>query len=87
MTAPALHFNPFAQLVSPAEVLDAMRQSDALESLRSEVFRPLDRPFLKCFEKLVDIDAEIDAMPDDIFEDEYDEDIEIERHDPITMWG
>jgi hypothetical protein len=70
MTAQALHFNPFAHLVSPDQVLDAIRQSEALESLRSEVFRPLDRPFLRCFDKLVDVDAEIDAMPDEVFEDE-----------------
>jgi len=85
MPAPLLHFNPFAQLLSPVEVLEALRESLVLNALRSEIHRPLDRPFLSCIAELVqidaDIDAEIDVTPDDNFDDA------ILKSDTSTRWG
>ena len=38
--------NPFALMMDPATVLDAVQRSDRLNGLASQVFRPLDKPML-----------------------------------------
>lgn len=87
MNTQPLHFNPFAHLVSQEEVLDTLRRSEALASLRSKIYRPLDKPFLACFAKLAEVDAEIDAMPDDIFEDDDALDDDVVTVDTNELWG
>ena len=52
------------------------------------MYRPLDRPFLASINRLVDIDAEIDAMPDDVFEEEFDDFADaVESTYKPELWG
>lgn len=43
MQKSTLHANPFALMMDPAAVLDAMERSERLNHLQSRVCRPLDR--------------------------------------------
>ena len=53
--------NPFALMIDPQSVLNAMDRSDRLSRLRSEIFRPLDKPLLaKLPASVLAYDVEID---------------------------
>jgi hypothetical protein len=52
--------DPFAMLISPAEVMDAIERSDRLARLQSRVYRPLDRPWIPV-KASADFDSEIDS--------------------------
>lgn len=60
-----LRANPFALMINPEEVVQAMERSDRLDRLQRRVCRPLDKPLIAhvpaSFE---DYDAAIDAEPD-----------------------
>ena len=59
--------NPFALMLDPQAVVHAMDQSDRLARLRSQIFRPLDKPLLsklpasvQAFDEAIDYDAALD---------------------------
>ncbi|MFN3416193.1 MAG: hypothetical protein ACK4ZD_07740 [Caldimonas sp.] len=64
---PRLHTtaaNPFALMMDPQSVLDAMERSERLKRLQSRVCRPLDKPLLGPVQgDLIRHDAAIDAEP------------------------
>ena len=55
--------DPFAMLISPAEVMTAIERSDRLSRLQRRVYRPLDRPWIP-MKASADFDREIDAELD-----------------------
>ena len=55
--------DPFAMLISPQEVMNAIERSDRLARLQSRVYRPLDRPWIPV-KATADFDSEIDAEPE-----------------------
>jgi len=55
--------DPFAMLISPAEVMHAIERSDRLARLQRRVYRPLDRPWIPV-KATADFDSEIDAEPE-----------------------
>ena len=59
--------NPFALMLNPAEVIQAMERSDRLDRLQRRVCRPLDRPLIPKVSAadLADFDREIDLAADD----------------------
>ncbi|HIV72186.1 MAG TPA: hypothetical protein H9903_14725 [Candidatus Aquabacterium excrementipullorum] len=54
-----IYANPFALMMDPQAVFDAMSRSERLNRLHSRVCRPLDKPLIP-----VVGDAEIDAESD-----------------------
>ena len=76
--------SPFAALVSPSDVIEAVERSATLRSLSSRVHRPLDKPLI-AHRKLedepspfsvdvLDFDAAVDAELDEDFT-EWDEEV------------
>ena len=63
MQKQGLYANPFALMLNPAEVFQAMERSDRLERLQRRVCRPLDRPLIPRIQdaNLAAYDAQIDA--------------------------
>ncbi|KQW43363.1 MULTISPECIES: hypothetical protein [unclassified Roseateles] len=55
--------DPFAMLISPEQVMNAIGRSDRLARLQSRIYRPLDRPWIPV-KGTVDFDSEIDAEPE-----------------------
>lgn len=54
--------NPFALMMNPAEVFQALERSDRLERLQRRVCRPLDKPLIaKVHAGFNDYDLAIDA--------------------------
>lgn len=63
--------NPFALMMDPQSVVDAMERSDRLKRLHSRVCRPLDKPLLgRVSQDLAAYDDAIDGDP--AVEDETD---------------
>lgn len=65
MQKQSLYANPFALMMDPQAVLEAMERSERLNRLQSRVCRPLDKPLIP----LVNgegqaFDQEVDASPD-----------------------
>ncbi len=57
--------NPFALMLDPESVFKAIDRSDRLARLRSEIFRPLDKPLISTLpEIVVNFDLEIDCEPE-----------------------
>ena len=59
--------NPFALMMNPAEVLQAVERSDRLERLQRRVCRPLDKPLIAHVAASAgfnDYDSAIDAEPE-----------------------
>ncbi len=57
--------NPFALLMNPDAVVQAMERSDRLSRLKRRVCRPLDKPLIpRTAKDVVDFDREIDDAPD-----------------------
>jgi hypothetical protein len=56
--------DPFAMLIAPEQVMNAIERSDRLARLQRRVYRPLDRPWIPVKGAPADFDSEIDAEPD-----------------------
>ncbi|PTT77859.1 hypothetical protein DBR42_24595 [Pelomonas sp. HMWF004] len=56
--------DPFAMLIAPEQVMQAVERSDRLARLHSRVYRPLDRPWIPVKGLATDFDSEIDAEPE-----------------------
>lgn len=57
--------DPFAMLLAPEQVMNAIERSDRLARLQRRVYRPLDRPWIPLKGSAsADFDSEIDAEPD-----------------------
>jgi hypothetical protein len=56
MQKQGLYANPFALMMDPQAVVEAMERSERLNRLQSRVCRPLDKPLIP----MVDCDAEAD---------------------------
>lgn len=56
--------DPFAMLIAPEQVMNAIERSDRLARLQRRVYRPLDRPWIPVRGTAVDFDSEIDAEPE-----------------------
>ena len=55
--------DPFAMLIAPEQVMNAIERSDRLSRLQRRVYRPLDRPWIPV-KATADFDSEIDAEPE-----------------------
>lgn len=55
--------DPFAMMISPELVMNAIEHSDRLTRLQRRVYRPLDRPWIPV-KATADFDSEIDAEPE-----------------------
>lgn len=56
--------NPFALMMDPQSVVDAMERSDRLKRLQSRICRPLDKPLLgRASGELASYDDAIDGEP------------------------
>jgi len=53
--------DPFAMLIAPEQVMNAIERSDRLARLQRRVYRPLDRPWIPVKGTAADFDSEIDA--------------------------
>lgn len=62
--------NPFALMMNPEAVLQAVEASTRLGGLQRRIYRPLDRPMLvrKSLPAMDAFDAEIESSPDDLVE-------------------
>ncbi len=56
--------DPFAMLIAPEQVMQAVERSDRLARLQRRVYRPLDRPWIPVKTAAIDFDSEIDAEAD-----------------------
>ncbi|HEY8877580.1 MAG TPA: hypothetical protein VIN03_08470 [Roseateles sp.] len=56
--------DPFAMLIAPEQVMNAIERSDRLARLQRRVYRPLDRPWIPVKGAPADFDSEIDAEPE-----------------------
>ena len=57
--------DPFAMLIAPEQVMNAIERSDRLARLQRRVYRPLDRPWIPMKGSAsTDFDREIDAEPE-----------------------
>lgn len=62
MQKQSLYANPFALMMDPKAVLEAMERSERLNHLESRVCRPLDKPLIPLVNgDDVDADTEADA--------------------------
>jgi len=65
MQKQSLYANPFALMMDPQAVLEAMERSERLNRLQSRVCRPLDKPLIPLVNgEGQDFDREVDAAPD-----------------------
>ncbi|MBI3383298.1 hypothetical protein [Aquabacterium sp.] len=65
MQKQSLYANPFALMMDPQAVLEAMERSERLNRLQSRVCRPLDKPLIPLVNSEgQDFDREVDAAPD-----------------------
>jgi hypothetical protein len=62
MAAPDIASNPFALMMYPSHVQEAMRGSAALRSLRGQEFHPLDKPAKPLSIEQADFDAKVDGL-------------------------
>lgn len=57
--------NPFALLMNPDAVVQAIERSDRLSRLKRRVCRPLDKPLIpRTAKDVADFDREIDDAPE-----------------------
>lgn len=65
MQKQSLYANPFALMMDPQGVLEAMERSERLNRLQSRVCRPLDKPLIPLVNSEgAAFDQEVDASPD-----------------------
>ncbi len=64
MQKQSLYANPFALMMDPQAVLEAMERSERLNRLQSRVCRPLDKPLIPVVQgnDRQEFDQEIDAL-------------------------
>ncbi|MDO9234858.1 MAG: hypothetical protein Q7U28_02340 [Aquabacterium sp.] len=72
MQKQSLYSNPFALMMDPQAVLEAMERSERLNHLQSRVCRPLDKPLIplvpnsdQAFDQEVDNAPEFEEMQDE----------------------
>ena len=72
MQKQSLYANPFALMMDPQAVLEAMERSERLNRLQSRVCRPLDKPLIplvngdtQAADQDIDALAEVDDATDD----------------------
>ena len=66
MLKQSLYANPFALMMDPQAVLEAMERSERLNRLQSRVCRPLDKPLIPMVNgEAVTFDQDIEAAADD----------------------
>lgn len=53
--------DPFAMLIAPEQVMNAIERSERLSRLQRRVYRPLDRPWIPVKGMTADFDNQIDA--------------------------
>ena len=76
MQKQSLYANPFALMMDPQAVLEAMERSERLNRLHSRVCRPLDKPLIPLVASDEQAyDSEVDASPDLELEESADEQI------------
>ena len=64
-TVETIASNPFALMMDPEAVFQAMAQSDRLARLSSRICRPLDKPVVaKVDAAAIKVDAMVDGEPD-----------------------
>lgn len=56
-----IYANPFALMMDPQAVFDAMSRSERLNRLQSRVCRPLDKPLIPMVGNDADLDIDSDA--------------------------
>lgn len=60
-----LYANPFALMMDPQAVIEAMERSERLNRLQSRICRPLDKPLIPLVGEAANaFDQEVDAAPD-----------------------
>ena len=65
MEKQSLYANPFALMMDPQAVLEAMERSERLNRLQSRICRPLDKPLIPLVNSEGQaFDSEVDASPD-----------------------
>jgi hypothetical protein len=66
--------DPFALMMNPEAVVQAMERSDRLKQLKRRVCRPLDKPLIaRAVPEADELDQELDAITvTDDFENEFD---------------
>lgn len=63
MQKQSLYANPFALMMDPQAVLEAMERSERLSRLQSRVCRPLDKPLIPVVQgEIQELDQEMDAQ-------------------------
>lgn len=73
MQKQSLYANPFALMMDPQAVLEAMERSDRLNRLQSRVCRPLDKPLIPLVQDDSQAyDQEVDAQEIELTEAEAD---------------
>jgi hypothetical protein len=71
MQKQSLYANPFALMMDPQGVLEAMERSERLNRLQSRVCRPLDKPLIPLVNNEGQaFDQEVDSAPDIEMQDE-----------------
>lgn len=66
MQKQSLYANPFALMMDPQAVLQAMERSERLNRLQSRVCRPLDKPLIPLVQGDRDVfDESVDAADDE----------------------
>lgn len=74
MQKQSLYANPFALMMDPQAVLEAMERSERLNRLQSRVCRPLDKPLIPHVAgDRQDFDQAVDASADEVTEEVADE--------------
>lgn len=70
MQKQSLYANPFALMMDPQAVLEAMERSERLNRLHSRVCRPLDKPLIPHVNQGAQaFDQEVDASADEVVEE------------------
>lgn len=61
MTNQGIYANPFALMMDPQAVFEAMARSERLNRLQSRVCRPLDKPLIPLVNDAAAFDADIES--------------------------
>jgi hypothetical protein len=61
MTNQGIYANPFALMMDPQAVFEAMERSERLNRLQSRVCRPLDKPLIPLVNDAAAFDAAVDS--------------------------
>lgn len=61
MTNQGIYANPFALMMDPQAVFEAMERSERLNRLTSRVCRPLDKPLIPLVNDVAAFDADVEG--------------------------